>query len=255
MLIRDPIYQQLNQQLRELLARSADGERFLTEREVSARYQVSRTTANKALASLVTEGLLEFRKGVGTFVKGARLHLDLERLVSFTSKARSVGKKPATRVITFRKIASGDLPQAVAVALGVGAGESAFFFERVRSADDVPVIVERRYIPVRACPGLQRADVKGSLYDALTTRHHIAFGSAEQTIRAVNLTAGDASLLALPPGTAALVVTAVATTKDGQPLWYEETTYASNAYVFRNHIGTTGAPTPAYGQLVRRTGE
>ena len=47
--------------------RSCD--QFLTEREVAEKFQVSRATANKSLASLVSEGFLEFRKGVGTFVR------------------------------------------------------------------------------------------------------------------------------------------------------------------------------------------
>lgn len=247
MLIRDPIYQQLNQKLRDLLGKSTEGERFLTEREISARYQVSRTTANKALASLVNEGLLEFRKGVGTFVRSQRLHLDLERLVSFTAKARGVGKKPTTRLLAFRKCPGGDVPEPIARALELTDTDSAFFTERVRYADQVPVIVERRYIAANICPDLSRADVKGSLYEALTTRHHISIGGAEQTIRAVNLGAEDAALLALKPGIAALLLTALAKTMDAKPLWYEDTIYAASAYVFRNHIQTSGTSSPAYG--------
>ncbi|MFN9913156.1 MAG: GntR family transcriptional regulator, partial [Pirellulaceae bacterium] len=54
-------------------------DRFLTEREIADRFGVSRPTANKALASLVSEGLLEFRRGVGTFVQ--RLRAKLAQLV------------------------------------------------------------------------------------------------------------------------------------------------------------------------------
>ena len=64
-LVRDPIYHQLNQALRELIS-SADfaaGDRFLTERQVSERFRVSRATANKALSNLVAEGVLEVRSG------------------------------------------------------------------------------------------------------------------------------------------------------------------------------------------------
>jgi DNA-binding GntR family transcriptional regulator len=53
--------------LRELLR--GLGERLLTERQICERFGVSRATANKALSNLVSEGVLEFRKGVGTFVR------------------------------------------------------------------------------------------------------------------------------------------------------------------------------------------
>ena len=69
-LVRSPVYQQLNQRLRSSLAGEyRSGDQFLTEREVAEKFQVSRATANKSLASLVSEGFLEFRKGVGTFVR------------------------------------------------------------------------------------------------------------------------------------------------------------------------------------------
>jgi DNA-binding GntR family transcriptional regulator len=57
-LIRSPIYQQLHDQLRQILSADYEvGQQFLTEREVSERFGVSRTTANKTISSLVSEGL------------------------------------------------------------------------------------------------------------------------------------------------------------------------------------------------------
>jgi DNA-binding GntR family transcriptional regulator len=58
-LVRSPVYQQLNQRLRAVLAAEyRSGDQFLTEREVAEKFQVSRATANKSLASLVSEGFL-----------------------------------------------------------------------------------------------------------------------------------------------------------------------------------------------------
>jgi DNA-binding GntR family transcriptional regulator len=74
-LVRDPIYQQLNQALRDMLRNKEFqvGEKFPTERQICEQFGVSRATANKALSNLVAEGVLEFRKGVGTFVRHTRL--------------------------------------------------------------------------------------------------------------------------------------------------------------------------------------
>jgi DNA-binding transcriptional regulator YhcF (GntR family) len=72
-LSREPIYQQLNRILRELIGGDFQiGDQFLTERKICQQYQVSRATANKALSNLVSEGLLEFKKGIGTFVRYKR---------------------------------------------------------------------------------------------------------------------------------------------------------------------------------------
>src|ERR1700759_701525 len=100
-LVRDPVYCQLNGLLRELI-RSGEyrkGDQFLTEREIATRFGISRATANKALSSLVAEGVVSFKKGVGTFVQSNLLAYDLRTLVSFTEKARAAGRVPSTRVL------------------------------------------------------------------------------------------------------------------------------------------------------------
>src|SRR6185295_17865343 len=60
-IVKQPIYQQINGALRELVASGQfkTGARFLTEREISERFEVSRVTANKAISNLVSEGILE----------------------------------------------------------------------------------------------------------------------------------------------------------------------------------------------------
>lgn len=73
MLNKEPVYQQLISVLLEVI-REGDfrpGDKFLTERSICEKFGVSRATANKALSSLVSRGILEFRKGVGTFLTGA----------------------------------------------------------------------------------------------------------------------------------------------------------------------------------------
>ena len=70
-LVKTPIYQQLSQQLRDLIRQGEfkANDQFLTERQISDRFGVSRATANKALSNLVSEGILEFKKGIGTFIR------------------------------------------------------------------------------------------------------------------------------------------------------------------------------------------
>ena len=93
-LVTDPIYQQLNKILRELMATDeyGVGDRFLTERAICDRFNVSRATANKALSNLVSEGLLQFKKGVGTFVLQKPPEVTSPTIASFTLNTRAAGK-------------------------------------------------------------------------------------------------------------------------------------------------------------------
>ncbi|MBN8524881.1 MAG: GntR family transcriptional regulator, partial [Planctomycetes bacterium] len=179
-LVRAPVYQQLNEHLRGHLRKLQPGDRFLTEREIAERFQVSRATANKALAALVGEGLIEFRKGLGTFVRPSTLSYDLRALVSFTAQALAAGRTPETRVVEFGAC---EADAAQAARLGVSLGAPLWRMERVRLLDGVPTIVETRVVVASLCPDLTANDCGGSLYDMLTARG-IRIAGAEQTVSA-----------------------------------------------------------------------
>lgn len=249
--IRDPVYQQLIHRLRELLTRQfRPGDQFLTERQIVERFHVSRATANKALASLVSEGVLEFRKGLGTFVNQA-IAYDLSALVSFTEKARAAGKHPATLVLNFRRVGATEVEKAALRAWGEAVNQSAEFWlmDRLRTADQVPVILEHRYVLVDLCPKLSRRDVEGSLYAAWSVRHGLTIGGADEVIRAVSLSRAEAELLKIPARSPAFEVRAVGYLSDGRRLWWERTLYRADLYEFHTRLGPVRTALPARGMF------
>jgi GntR family transcriptional regulator len=252
-LTRDPIYFQVNARLRDMIRRGefAPGTQFLTERQISERFSISRSTANKALSNLVSEGVLEFRKGIGTFLRGEPLDYDLRSLVSFTEKARAAGRTPTTRIIDFEELEAGDIEPAARVAMKLEDGMTAFYMERLRLADDTPVILERRFLPSHFCPGLTRRDVEGSLYHLLTETLHLTLGGADEILHAVNLSMEDARLLGAKTNAAALQVTAVGKTEDSEPLWFERTIYRGDAYEIHIELGPMAHRRTAIGVLTR----
>ena len=241
-LIREPLYQQLHAMLRELL-RSREfpaGERFLTEREVCERFGVSRPTANKVLSGLVSEGALEFRRGVGTFVRGALLDYDLRSLVSFTRKAEQAGKRPSTNVLAFEKTTAASVPSEVFAELKLPGTAPVFYMERLRLADGVAVIHERRWVPGELCRGLTRRDLHGSIYTFWTERLGLGIGAADQVIRAISIRAPESTLLGVRTGTAGFLVRATGCLLDGRPLWLERTTYRGDVYEFHHQRPVSG---------------
>ena len=239
MLVKEPIYQQLNAHLRQLVlsAESPIGSKFLTERQICERFGVSRATANKALSNLVSEGLLEFRKGVGTFVRGRSLDYNLRALVSFTDKAIAAGKRPSTQVVEFMTVAVEDVLDEVPGLLEVGPQDKLYYMERVRLADDMPVILERRYVVADYCPGLTLEDVQGSLYSVWLQRYQLAVEGADESIRAVNIRGADARALKVRDGSAGMLVSSVGFLPERKPLWSERTLYRGDAYEFQNRLG------------------
>jgi len=244
-LVKEPVYQQLAGLLHALVHEGGyrPGDKFLTEREASERFGVSRVTANKALGNLIVAGTLEFRKGVGTFVREGLLDYDLRSLMSFTRKAALAGMRPTTEVLKFSTVkACAGGPEIVA-GLRVSEATPLHYFERLRLADGVPVILEKRYLLAARVPGLSEEMVGNSLYTLLTERFGLRLTGVEQSIRSLNLPAGDARRLRAKSGAASLWVHAVGYA--GDPLWVEDTIYRGDRYEFRNSLKQDGRPAPS----------
>lgn len=249
---RNPIYQQLHALLKQSMTQDyKPGDRFLTERQISEKFEVSRATANKALASLVSEGLLEFKRGVGTFVRGDVINYDVRSLVSFTDKAILAGLTPGTKVLAFAKVLASDVDAGIGDVLQIKPNDRLWEIKRLRLADEQPVILEHRYVVCALCPRLTQTQAKGSLYAAWTTKHALEISGAENVISAVALSPADAKLLKAPANLPALQVQSVGYLADGKPLWWEKTLYRSDRYVFESRLGPIQFATPARGVLNR----
>ncbi len=244
-LVREPVYQQMNAILRELLhsGEFAAGDKFLTEREIAERFQVSRPTANKVLAGMVSEGLLEFRKGVGTFVCLPRLDYDVQTLVSFTEKAREAGRTPATRIIEFRRLRASEADASIAARLCVDLRCELYVMARLRLAGGIPVILERRWLPAALFPGLTRPLLRGSFYALCRGLYGHRIAESDQTIRAVKLSGNEARLLQTRGGSPALLVSAVGYS-GANPIWWERTLYRGDAYEFHRARSSPGRLIP-----------
>lgn len=238
-LVKEPLYQQLNSHLRQLInsGEFPIGQKFLTERQLCERFGVSRATSNKALSSLVSEGLLEFRKGVGTFVRGRAMDYNLRALVSFTGRAIAVGKQPSTEVLRFESVLAKDVLDDVPVILKVEPEVSLYYMERLRLADSLPVILEKRYVVGSYCPELTEEDAASSLYKVWTERYKLEIEGAEERIRAVNARGADARALKLRDGAAAMLIQSVGYVSGGHPFWSEHTLYRGDSYEFHNRLG------------------
>ncbi len=244
-------HQHLVEKLRVLIREGGftAGSQFLTEREIAERFDTSRPTANKALSSLVSAGLLEVRRGAGTFVREGVLDYDLERLVSFTDKAKAAGKKPSTELIEYRRIHATEAPPNVAETLRTKGTMELIYMERIRLADRTPVIYERRHVVSSLCPEMHRSDAKHSLYSCWTEKCGLSITGADEIIHAVNASEAEASRLRIPVGAACFKIIATGHIDNETPLWHEETLYRADVYEFRNRIHGIAGNHAALGKI------
>ncbi len=227
---RGPRYQQL---YRHLSAAIAAGElqpetRLPAERELALIAEVSRVTVRKAVSRLVEDGVLEQRRGAGTFVRPpkSKIEQSLSVLLSFTDHMRQRGKTSSSRIM--RRGLFLPSPDEM-MALGLSPGDRVARVERLRFADDTPLALEWSSLHTDVLPDPEA--VETSLYDVLRASGR-APTRAVQRITAVNLTAADAKLLLLPEGAAVLRIDRTAYLPSGRPIEFTRGLYRGDIYDF-----------------------
>src|SRR5438309_7208276 len=99
-----PAYQKIQGSIRERIDAGdlKPGDAVASERELARLHRVSLMTARHALAGLEREGIVERRRGAGTFVAPPRIHFN--KLMSYTEHMSSRGLPPRTRVLSAKLI-------------------------------------------------------------------------------------------------------------------------------------------------------
>lgn len=238
-LVKDPLYIQLSAILRELIHSKQFnfGDQFLTERQISERFDVSRVTANKALAKLIDEGTLELRKGLGTFVCGEIKHFPTSHLVSFTHKMLAAGKKPTTDVLQFQLSNAGDVTSEVFTNLNLDPGERFYYMRRLRLSDGVPLILESHYLRERFCPGLKEEMLQGSLFDVMTKDYELKLSGVDETILAVLLQGETAARLDVAEGSPGFFMYVIGYSATKIPIWIANVFFRGDTYELHNRRG------------------
>jgi GntR family transcriptional regulator len=172
-----PKYSQLREILLDLVETELDADQSIpSERELSARFGLSRMTVRQSVDHLVSEGRLYRVQGKGTFVARPKIEMPL-RLASFTQDMRARGLEPGSRDLDRR---TDSASAHLARALQIAPGDPVHVIERLRTADGIPMAVERSHIPEAVAPGLVDASLAGrSLYDVLASSYGVLLDRGE----------------------------------------------------------------------------
>lgn len=122
------------------------GDRLPAEPELAAEFEVSRATVRSAVTELVTELLLEKRRGIGTFVREGTggPSYGFERLIGLTEAIRSVGSTPSIEGLSVdRVVAEEDLHEAY----GIDIDAALWRIERTWLVDGKPAVHGVDWVP------------------------------------------------------------------------------------------------------------
>jgi GntR family transcriptional regulator len=237
-----PLYLRLQHTIREAVDNGVlhDMDPLPGEREMAEMLGISRVTVRKALADLVSEGVLVQRRGSGTFVAAQRGRIEqpLSRLTSFTQDMQLRGLKAESQWLE-RSVAL-PTPQE-AMVLGLSPGAEVCRLHRLRTADGVPMAIELAVVPRQFLPDPQI--VGASLYAALDE-----LGArpvrALQRLHAISLPDYEAGLLQMPVGSATLFIERVSYLPDGRTVEFTQSHYRGDTYDFVAELYVAPASQP-----------
>lgn len=162
-----PLWVQLERELRRRLEAGDFDERFPTDHELMEVYEVSRHTVRHAISKLDADGLITRRRGVGTAVDRSRFEQTLGSLYSLFRLVEDTGSEQHSQVLTL-----GTATHAEAAArLGLPLDAELVHLARLRLADDEPLAIDRVWLPARIGRPLLDVDFsRTALYDELDAR-------------------------------------------------------------------------------------
>lgn len=204
------------------------GDRLPSERDLAVQFSVSRMTLRQAVSLLVEEGVLERRVGSGTYVASHRVQEKMRGTTSFTDIVEAQGKIPSSKLISYqRKLASKTEMQR----LNLGENDHVIRMERIRYADNLPLVFEVASIPEKIIRLFDKNEVIEHFFKTLTTFGY-EIGKSQQTIYAKVASEKVADYLDIHKGHAILALTQVSYLTDGTPFEYVRSQYVGDRFEF-----------------------
>ena len=227
----------------ELVDALGPGAKLPPERTLSETYGIARETLRRSLDSLVREGVVERRRGAGTFVSRERLTRRFNPILSFTEDMRQRGMAASSRVVSSWQ---GPAGARVAKHLGVSPSVEILRVQRVRLANGLPMAIETIHTPRALVPGLRGEDLAdASFYATLRQRYGIEVAATRQTIEATVTDETESKLLDVPYLTPALFIARVTKAADGRPVEYVRSIFRGDRYRFEVESPSVLAGGPA----------
>jgi GntR family transcriptional regulator len=193
------------------------GDRLPPERELAKEFGVNRLTVRQALAELQIRKLIHRRTGRngGTFIAEPVIEYDLTTFSGFSEQARRLGHVAGARVLRTERVAA---DAATAEALQLAEGDEVYEIDRLRFANDLPVLLEHSCFPADRFAGLLSEPLHGSIYELLERRYDARPIRAVERISPITANARTARLLDVTRGTPLLRVEREAFDVNGVPV-------------------------------------
>jgi GntR family transcriptional regulator len=196
-----PLYQQIKQHLvRTIAAWPLAATQFYTDDELCEAFGVSRMTVRQAVQELVEEGLLQRRRGAGTFVVARKIEERFAPLVQEDLEWADGVRPVRIEVLAFE---IQPCPPAVAGSLDLAPGTPVRYVRRVRYADGLPIALDHRFLPLDVAEKAMPQGTSRSIVHLVWEHYDLERG--EMALEAATAGAEEERWLRVPAGEPVIV--------------------------------------------------
>lgn len=195
-----PLFEQLKEELKDKIksGKYTPGQKIPTETELNKIYGVSRITIRRAIEELEKEDIITKKQGKGTFVQEKRITRKIEHTISFSDACIANNMLPGSHVSKREVLPPHSHPVQASGLFGNGA---VVYIQRIRTADDIPIMCENNYYPYSPYSFLLTEPLEGSLYNLLKRKYNIEIGcSLHSHIDVLRASSENAKLLSIAQG-------------------------------------------------------
>ncbi|PQA74002.1 GntR family transcriptional regulator [Brucella oryzae] len=206
------------------------GSQLPPEERLIERFGFSRTTIRKAVENLVARGLVEIRRGKGTFVAQPKVTQELTQLTGFVEDMQALGRA-ATAQLLDKEIVPADAD--VARQLALPSGALVMRIRRVRLADGVAMSLDETYLPREIGEKVVTHDLNVEpIFTLLEDKYDFPLIEAEYRLEAVNAAPDVAAALAVEAGSAVFLIERTSFTEGHRAIDYEKLHYRGDLISF-----------------------
>jgi GntR family transcriptional regulator len=206
------------------------GTQLPPEEGLIERFKVSRTTVRRAIQNLIERGLVEVRRGKGTFVTLPKVMQDLTELTGFVEDMQALGRNPTARLLDKRILAA---DETVAHHLALPLGAMVVRIQRVRLADGVAMSFDETYLPREIGEKVAENDLEAEpIFVLLENKYNTPLVEAEYKLEAAAADPVAAQALQVPAGSPIFLIERTSYTTGNRPVDYEKLRYRGDLIRF-----------------------
>jgi len=230
-----PLYRQLADLLLAEIRSGeySNGARIPSEHALAKTYAIGRPTARQATDQLVQSGILVRKRGSGTFVQSEQKEVDLFSFAGTMASFRDRGFAISTQIHEQTRIKEIDKDLENPFSM-----KQAFFFSRISTLDNIPVLMEDMYLDPNLFPGIDRVEMAGrSLSQIVDEQYYMRPVGGKQTFR-IGYAHGDrASCLNVDPDTPILLVKRYLDFEQAESAVFSELYCRTDRFIFSQILG------------------